>query len=103
MYGILQSAGEIKNEMKRNAAKPMQLYIVFEKSNNSCVFIDFWALYWTETAARDGKHEDVVHLTSFLVKNDPCVGLFAKKSTHYNCFYWLGELMRLKRSFHISK
>lgn len=35
----------------------MQLYILFEKSNNSCVLIDFWALYWTETAARDGIHE----------------------------------------------
>lgn len=24
-----------------NAAKPMQLYILFEKTNNSCIFIDF--------------------------------------------------------------
>lgn len=75
----------------------MQLYILFEKSNNR--FIDFRALYWTETAARDGKHEDVMQLTvaSFLVKNDPCVGLFAKKMDTTQLFYLPGELMRLKK------
>lgn len=72
----------------------MQLYILFEKSNNSCVFIDFWALYWTETAARYGKQEDSIQLTialcMFLVKNYPCVGLFAKNP--YTTIAFIGQV-----------
>lgn len=94
MYGILQSAGEMKYEMNRKCSQTVQLYILFEKSNNSCVFIDFWALYWTETAARDGKQEDGIKLTiascMFLVKNDPCVGLFAKNP--YTTIAFIGQV-----------
>lgn len=66
----------------------MQLYILFEKSNNICVFIDFYALYWTETGARDGKHEDIMQPTiaSFLVKNDPC------KKNRYTTIAFIGQV-----------
>lgn len=83
---------------KENAAKPLSLYILFEKSSNGFFSIDFWALYWIETAARDGKHEDVMQqmsytqltiaLCMFLIKNYVYVG---KKSINNKCFYWPGK------------